>query len=223
MDKFGHVYTAHKINQLTTDLYTWSGMQSEKAIWMGTGVSLGFQTTLEVLDGFSTTWGFSWADMGANFLGTALYTVQQLSWQEERIIPKFSYHPTDFAHMRPEVLGSRFSESLLKDYNGQTYWLSTSPGTFLADGNFPNWLCFSFGYSAHGKLIGNESTFTNPTNGTIIHEQREFILSLDVDFSRIPVKKPWVKTVLKQLNYLKIPFPALILRDGTLIGAPLYF
>jgi hypothetical protein len=55
------------------------------------------------------------------------------------------------------------------------------------------------------------------------NSQREFLLSLDIDFSRIPVKKPWLKVLLKQLNYLKMPFPALIIRDGKLSGSALYY
>lgn len=223
MDKAGHFYTAYQLNRFVTDMYRWSGVKQQKALWFGAGVSLGFQTTLELLDGFTEEWGWSWSDFTANTLGAGFYTGQELIWKEQRLLPKFSYFPTEFAEVRPETLGSNFAESLLKDYNGQTYWLSFSPSTFFKNSPIPKWACLSFGYSVHEKLVGSEPTYVDPITGITYNEQREFLFSLDIDFSRIPVKKPWAKALLKQLNYLKIPFPALIVRDGRLIASPLYF
>ena len=223
MDKVGHFYTAHKINALTTEMYEWAGVKSKNAIWYGFGVSLGFQTTLEFFDAYTEEWGWSWSDMAANTLGSTGYLVQKLIWDEQRIIPKFSYSPTEFAAIRPNVLGSTFAERLLKDYNGQTYWLSFSPGTFLKNSKIPKWACLSIGYSAHEKLVGSEPSFIDPLTGLEYNEQRELLFSLDIDFSRIPVKRPWLRVVLKQLNYVKIPFPALLIRNGHLIARPFYF
>jgi hypothetical protein len=223
MDKAGHVYTNYQISQFAGNLYKWSGMKSNNAAVIGTGIGLGFQTTLEIFDGFSSGWGFSWYDMGSNALGAGIYLGQELAWKEQRFLLKFSYHPTEFAVLRPEVLGSNFQERFLKDYNGQTYWLSFNPILFSKNASFPKWLCLSFGYSVNQKIVGDQETYVDPISLISYSSQREFIFSLDIDFSRIPVQKKWLKTVLKQLNYLKIPFPALIIRDGKLIGAPIYF
>lgn len=219
MDKVGHFYTAYKLNQLNTDLFRWTGLDDRKSLWIGTGVSFGYQATLEILDAQTKEWGFSWSDMLANTVGTLGYMGQQLAWGEERIIPKFSFAPTEFSEVRPNVLGGAWYESLLKDYNGQTYWLSFSPGTFLKDSKYPEWLCFSVGYSAHEKLVGSEEYYLDEATGREYFSQREFLFSMDIDFSRIPVKKPWLKMLLKQLNYLKMPFPALLIRDGKLMGS----
>lgn len=223
MDKVGHFYISHKISQFCRDKYMWSGVDNTTATWIGAGISVGYQTTFEFLDAYSAEWGFSWSDVAANTLGTASYTAQSLVWKEERIIPKFSYSPTAFASIRPEVLGSTFAESLLKDYNGQTYWLSFSLGTFLKNSRIPEWACISIGYSAHAKLKGDEETYTDVTTGINYQSQRELLLSLDIDFSRIPIKKPWLKAIVKQFNYVKIPFPALIFRGQKILGSPLYF
>jgi hypothetical protein len=59
-------------------------------------------------------------DIIANASGTALFVL----WKEQRITPKFSFHTTQYAQYRPNVLGSSLAEQMLKDYNGQTYWLS---------------------------------------------------------------------------------------------------
>lgn len=219
MDKVGHFYTAHKINQLTTDMYIWSGLQKKKSLFIGTFVSVGYQTTLEFFDGHSKDWGFSWGDIGANTLGSISYLSQELIWDEERIIPKFSSLPSKFSSVRPSVLGNNFAESFFKDYNGQTYWLSFSPGTFFKNSNIPKWACLSLGYSVHEKLVGDQSDFLDASTNIIYSEKREFLLSLDIDFSRLPIKKPWLKMIVKQFNYLKIPFPALVYRGNQLLGS----
>lgn len=225
MDKAGHVYTGYKISELSGCLFKWSGMKPKNAALLGTGVGFGYQTTLEFLDAYSADWGFSWYDFGSNVLGCGLYLGQEMAWQEQRFLPKFSYHPTDFAQLRPSVLGSNFQERLLKDYNGQTYWLSFNPFLFSENSRVPKWICLSLGYSVNAKLVGDQETYTiiSDTGPYTYYAQREWLLSLDIDFSRIPVKKPWLKTLLKQFNYLKVPFPTLILRDGKLHGSAFYF
>ena len=219
MDKAGHFYAAYKINQLNTELYRWTGLNRRKALWLGTGISIGYQTTFEMLDAYSADWGFSWSDVVSNTLGTLSYLTQQIVWDEERIIPKFSFAPTEFAAVRPAILGNSYGESLMKDYNGQTYWLSFSPGTFFRNSKIPKWACISVGYGVHAKLVGSEEFYLDQITGTEYYSQRECLISLDIDFSRIPVRRQWLKVLLKQLNYVKIPFPALILRDGRLMGS----
>jgi hypothetical protein len=191
-------------------------MKPKNADWVGVGVGLSYLTFLEVLDGFSDEWGFSAYDMLANVSGSALFWGQERLFKQQIIVPKFSFHPTEYAALRPEILGSTFTEKLLKDYNGQTYWLSFSPGT-MSDNKFPKWLCFSLGYSADQKIVGSEETYLN------YHSRREFLVSMDIDFSRIPVKNHFLKTVFSQLNYLKIPFPALILQGNKFGARGLYF
>jgi len=223
MDKFGHFYIAYQEAQFTTDLYRWTGLDDKKCALIGAGVSIGYQTTFELFDAFSADWGFSWSDVAANTLGTATYAAQSYFWDEQRIIPKFSYSPTEFAAIRPEVLGSTFTESLLKDYNGQTYWLSFSPGTFFKNSGIPEWACFSVGYSSHAKLVGSEEYYLDPETNFGYNSQRELVLSLDIDFSKLPIKKPWLKAIVKHFNYFKLPFPALIIRNDGISGRGLYY
>ena len=222
MDKLGHFYTNYHLAMNASQLNQWSGLSKNKSIAIGSSIGFGFQTTLELFDGFSSEWGFSWYDMLGNAIGTGTYVAQEIVWKEQRILPKFSYSPSQYAQLRPEVLGSNFQERLLKDYNGQTYWLSINPSTFLKNSKLPKWACFSIGYSANAKIKGDEDLFVS-SDGTIYYAQREWLLSLDIDFSRIPAKRPWVKMVLKQFNALKIPFPAIIFSDGKLSGRPIYF
>jgi hypothetical protein len=225
MDKAGHLYTNYEISLLTSDLFKWSGLKSKTAAIIGTGIGLGYQTTLELFDGYSADWGFSWGDIGSNTLGAGLFLSQELIWNEQRLIPKFSFQPSEFARLRPSVLGSNFPEQLLKDYNGQTYWLSFNPFLFAKGSTFPKWICLSFGYSVNEKIIGDKESYIDYSGISAVtyNAHREFLISFDIDFSRIPVKKPWLKVLFRQLNYLKVPFPALLISNGKLSGSALYF
>lgn len=206
MDKAGHFYSASHLTQRGTELFKWSGVSKQKSILFGSIFGFGFQTTFEVLDGFSPDYGFSWSDVGANALGTANFAAQDLIWNEQKIKLKFSVHLTEFAQNRPAVLGNTFAERILKDYNGQTYWLSFSPVTlFNLNTKFPDWINLSFGYSVNELLYGSDKEtylIDIPWN-----PYRRYLLSLDLDLEKLNVKKPWLKVLLKQVNSLKIPFP----------------
>jgi hypothetical protein len=171
-------------------------------------------TTVEVFDGYSANWGASMGDVVANVSGTALYVSQELLWEEQRVVPKFSFHTTPYAARRPNVLGSTFQEQLLKDYNGQTYWLSANLYSFIKSTSIPKWLNVAVGYGAEGMITGTDE-FVNTIFLPETKRYRQFYLSIDVDLTKISTKSHFVKTVLTVFNTLKIPAPAFELRgDG---------
>lgn len=49
MDKAGHFYAAHKINQLTSDLFKWSGVNDKTSLFIGTGLVLVIKRPLSFL------------------------------------------------------------------------------------------------------------------------------------------------------------------------------
>ena len=227
MDKAGHVFTGHLITKNISSFYRWSGVERKKSLLIGSSVAFGYLASLELLDGFSNKWGFSWSDVGANTIGIAWYTWQELLWKEQRFKLKFSAHLTPYAQYRPNVLGSTYSERLLKDYNGQTYWLSITPAQFLSEStSFPKWLSFSFGYSIDEKLHGDYNLYTildgKPGIQTF-QAKSQYLFSLDIDFEEFNPKRKWVKTLFKVMNHVKIPFPAVIIKGGKLEVSPLYF
>jgi hypothetical protein len=61
---------------------------------------------------------------------------------------KFSFHTTQYQY-RPNVLGSSLAEQMLKDYNGQTYWLSVNLHSFYKGSKIPKWLNLAIGYGAN--------------------------------------------------------------------------
>jgi hypothetical protein len=228
MDKVGHAYTANHITRGIFELYNWTGQSRKKSLLLGSIIGFGYLANLEVFDGFSNEWGFSWSDLAANGMGTAWFVGQELVWNEQRLLMKFSSSYSSYAQYRPEVLGSSGAERILKDYNGQTYWLSASPRSFSDLLSFwPKWLALSFGYSVDGKLVGSENVYTvevDNSNSKTFMAQRQFLFSLDIDFERIPAEKPFVKALFKVLNHVKVPFPALVYGvNDKFRFSPLYF
>nr|WP_218846906.1 DUF2279 domain-containing protein [Winogradskyella forsetii] len=209
MDKMGHVFSSYQFGRLGANTLNWAGVGKKDQLLYGATLGFGFLTIVEIMDGFSEEWGFSWSDMTANAAGTGLYVGQELLWNEQRMVLKYSFHRTHYAKQRPNTLGNGFSEEFLKDYNGQTYWLSANINSFLRTETIPNWLNVAFGYGAEGMLTGeaNDPLFLNQ------NRNRQFYLSLDVDLTRIKTNSNVLKTIFDVFNAIKVPFPALELNN----------
>ncbi|HLV41278.1 MAG TPA: DUF2279 domain-containing protein [Brumimicrobium sp.] len=227
MDKAGHFYTGHMITKNISSVYRWAGLNRKQSLLVGSSVAFGYLASIELLDGFSDEWGFSWSDVGANALGVAWYAWQELLWEEQRFKLKFSAHLSPYAQYRPNVLGNSFAERILKDYNGQTYWISISPGQFFStSSSFPKWLSFSIGYSVDEKLHGDLNVYSfvdSETGFKTFTAKSQYVFSLDIDFEQFNPKRKWVATVFKLINHIKVPFPALIFTGSKLEVSPLYF
>lgn len=223
VDKAGHVFGAYQFSRFGTDALRWSGVDDRVAASLGSAFGFAVISGIEVLDGYSARWGASWGDLLANAGGSALFISQELLWKEQRIIPKFSFHTTPYPSARPETLGSTLPEQILKDYNGQTYWLSANVKSFLKIEALPEWLNLAVGYGAEG-MITAEDDFVNTVFFPEQRRTRQFYLSLDADLSRIKTKSPWLRTLFSVVNSIKIPAPAIELRDdGVIKGHWMYF
>lgn len=216
MDKAGHVVTAYYIGKVCIGAYRWAGMDNEKATWRGAAIGFIYQLTIETFDGFSPQWGFSVADVATNLAGTSIVLSQQLAWQEQKIILKYSFHNSEYRKYRPALLGEQFPETALKDYNGQTYWLSLNLASLSGQKNiFPSWLNVAFGYGAEGMTGGS----SNPTvvDGNPIPQfrrHRQYYASLDVDVTKIKTSWPLLNGFFKVFGFIKIPSPAIEFNAG---------
>ncbi len=206
MDKMGHVFSSYHLGQAGVAALQWSGVSKNKQLIYGSTLGFAFLSVVEVFDGYSSEWGASSGDIVANATGTTLFVAQELLWKEQRIIPKFSFHTTSYASYRPNVLGSSLSEQILKDYNGQTYWLSANINSFYNNEILPKWLNLAIGYGAEGMISGNVPS--NSTNFQLENTRfRHFYISFDVDLSKIETKSPLLKTFFTIFNMIKIPAP----------------
>ena len=171
-------------------------------------------------------WGFSAGDFGANTLGCALFIGQQLAWDEQRFVLKYSFHTTQYPQYRRDLLGSGFAQQLVKDYNGQTYWLSGNISAFLpSTTNFPHWINVALGYGAEGMTGASvNSTTYFQDQVRVFNRYRQFYLSLDVDVTRIPTRSKAFRTLLTVFSFIKFPFPALEYNThGKILFHPFYF
>ena len=222
MDKLGHVLTSYHVGRLGADVLNWSGSRKKSQLIYGATLGLSFLTVVEVFDGFSEEWGFSWGDMASNVAGTGLYVGQELLWKEQRINFKYSFHQTKYAEIRPERLGANFLEQTIKDYNGQTYWLSANIHSFTKGSKIPKWLNIAFGYGADRMLTGDE-----PSNALEFPDQyriRQYYLSLDIDLGRIETNSRVLKSIFNVINFIKVPAPTFeITSNGKLKFHYLYF
>ena len=190
----------------------WAGYSKKEYSLIGGAYGLFIQTGVEILDGFSEEWGASPGDMTANIIGAGLAMSQSYFWDEQRCIIKYSYTSSNYPKYRPEVLGKSHIEQLIKDYNGQTYWLSCNFKSFFSETNWPSWLNIAIGYGADGMIGGNNNIFRRDGlvyDYTSIHRKRQFYLSPDIDLSRIQSKNKVVKSLLIILNSLKFPMPTI--------------
>ncbi len=209
MDKLGHMMSSYYIGKVGADVLNWSGVSKKNQLIYGATLGFTFLTAVEILDGYSKEWGFSWSDIAANAAGTGLFIGQELLWEEQRISLKYSFHQTKYAEMNPDKLGENFLQEVLKDYNGQTYWLSANLYSFSKnkDTKIPKWLNLAFGYGADGMLTGNNENVDNLF--TSQEPIRQFYLSFDVDLTRIRTNSHLLKTVFSVLNMIKIPLPTI--------------
>lgn len=207
MDKFGHAYSSYFIGKMGMDALAWAGETKKNQLIYGASLGFVFLTAVEVLDGFSEEWGFSTGDVMANAFGTGLLIGQELLWDEQRIQFKFSFSPTDYAEMNPDKLGSTTLEQVLKDYNGQTYWLSVNLRSFFKESKLPKWLNVAIGYGADGLPEGSYDLSKTPPQP--LESYRQFFASIDVDLTKIPTKSGFLKTLFNVVNYVKIPAPTL--------------
>jgi hypothetical protein len=211
IDKCGHAISAYYISRIGYSADRWSGVKEKPAIWYGGLLGFAYMLNIEILDGFSSEWGFSLGDFTANTLGSLIFVGQQLAWHEQRFLLKYSFHQTRYAQYRPDLMGDNLIQNMVKDYNGHSYWISGNISSFLPEqSKFPKWLNIALGYGAEGMT----GAFSNSPDHSGKHipqftRYRKFFLSLDVDLTRIPTKSKVLKGIFTVIGFVKIPSPTL--------------
>jgi hypothetical protein len=224
VDKIGHAYSAYAESKASLETWRWTGIDRKKRIWLGGMSGAFYQTVIETLDGFSSQWGWSWGDFGANILGSGMLVAQELAWDEQRIQFKFSFNRKTYSdptltQRSNKIFGTSTAERFLKDYNGQTYWLSANLKSFFPKSKLPAWLQISVGTGAEG-LFGANENIGKDDNGTIIFNRtgikryRQWYVAPDIDLTKIKTKHKGIKVALNILNIVKFPMPSLEYANG---------
>jgi hypothetical protein len=224
MDKFGHVFSAYAEGKISLELWKWAGMEHRKAVWIAGLSGVAYQTIIETLDGYCKDWGWSWGDFGANIFGSSLLVSQELAWGKQIIQPKFSFQRKRYDNPLLEnrsdsIFGNSAVERWLKDYNGQTYWISVSLKNLFPDSGLPEWLQLSAGTGIE-NVFGARSNLAYDKDGNKIFDagfakrHRQWFLSPDIDLTKIPTRRTGVRMLLNMLNVFKFPAPALEYGSG---------
>ena len=222
MDKAGHIWSSYVQASAVFKLSRWIGFGHSKSTLYGVLAGGLFQSTIEVMDGFSSQWGFSIPDFAANVLGLGLFAGQEALWRDQKIKLKFSYFPKNYSQygddnfrvvLPNDIYGDNFQQQVLKDYNAQTVWVSGNVHGFNGPSFLPKWLNVAIGVGAENlfggydnsrALICSETGCAEPVN--VLPRYGQFFLSLDADLSKLHTESPFLNTLLDVLNILKVPF-----------------
>ena len=209
VDKAGHAWGSYIESYLGHRALRACGVPKGKALLYGGTLGIILQTPIEVWDGMYEGWGFSWPDMAANAAGSLLVIGQEAAWDDQPVKYKWTFTPSPYAKQANGYLGETFAGQIFNDYNGHTYWLSV-PLQKLGLSAAPPWLCISAGYSANGMF--GEFENRRSYRGVRIPETqryRQWLLSLDVDWTRIPTRSKLLKKVFNGMFAIKLPLPAI--------------
>lgn len=146
-DKLGHAFAFYASTRLlTTALHEWAGQSRADAIGLAAATSAAVSLAIEVFDGYTLEYGFSWQDMVMNLLGIgAGMLLEKQPRLDELVDLRLQYWPS--ADARKYGQSNPFN-----DYSGQTYLL-----VFKASGvpelQRSPWLRYfelQFGYGSRG-------------------------------------------------------------------------
>jgi hypothetical protein len=210
VDKFGHIFGSYVYSYIGYHFLKNSGFTRSESLYFGATLGFVLMFPIEIMDGIHEGYGFSWGDIGANTLGSALVLGQDLLFKEQIVKYKFSYWQSDYSEKANGYLGKTTMERMLKDYNGHTYWLSMPINKILNYKEIPPWLNIAVGYGANGMY--GEYQNISAYNGVDIPNTvryRQYLLSLDIDWTNIETDSEFLRFILKGLTFIKLPFPAI--------------
>lgn len=210
VDKLGHSFGAYVYSYIGYNYLLHTGLSRNESLLYGGTLGLLLQTPIEIMDGIYEGYGFSWGDMLANTSGSLLVIGQELIFKEQIIKLKFSYWESEYAKKANGYLGENTINRILKDYNAQTYWLSMPVNKLVFKTTLPDWLNIAFGYSANG-MYGEFENITE-YKGLAIPQTvryRQYLLSLDIDWTKIKTNSKFLRIIFKGMTFVKLPFPAI--------------
>ena len=141
-DKLGHFWSSYAISHIFSYFYRRWGYTDKEANLYGALSNLGFETFMEIADGFSPSQKFSWQDMTMNILGSGIGYV----WGR---YPKLA-KKIDFRIEYTPYFDSRDTEFSTK-YDRQTFVIALKADGFdFIKNKYLKYLEFQVGYNARG-------------------------------------------------------------------------
>lgn len=146
-DKLGHAFAFYASTRLmTTALDEWAGQPRRDAIRLAAATSAAVSLAIEVFDGYTLEYGFSWQDMVMNLVGIgAGVLLESYPRVDDLIDLRLQYWPSDDAKKYGET-------NPFNDYSGQTYLLvfKASGVPELERNPWLRYVELQFGYGSRG-------------------------------------------------------------------------
>jgi hypothetical protein len=191
-DKVGHAVFPYAVSRAYAGMFRWAGLDSGTAIWTGAGVAYAYQTYIEIRDGFSRGYGFSWGDVAANTIGAALPVLQHYVPDLRPLTLQISFDPSQA--YRDGAYGA-----IIDDYTSTTHWLAVNIHDLMPTSMqtwYPEWIGLAIGHSVEG-LDGRGGG------------RHVWYVSLDWDLARIKGIPAWLREVMDVLHAFHLPAPAI--------------
>lgn len=205
IDKLGHFASGVAMAEILYEGYRWSGL-SEFNSYLFAGLSaMSTHIAIDIKDGFGPKWGFSIFDVLAGSIGGFLPMAERYVPVFKYVDLKWSYWINSQAYYDWEHDASG-TGIFTDDYVNQTFWASFKPYRLLpaaAQKYYPSWLAFAVGISIDGGVFTQE--YWDYRTGA----HREVYISLDYDLEALRPHSRWARTLVKWLNYFKLPAPTL--------------
>lgn len=211
IDKYAHVYAAAVSGFVSARSLEWAGFSRTSSVWYGAALGMLFLTYIEFQDGFSPEWGFSTMDALGNCAGTAFFVLQHYVPLLQSFDLKISYRPSAMLGKRGSHGIAEKKQTVIDDYEGQTYWLGIKVRNFLPDEikhYWPPFFGIAAGITARDLLQDNR--------------RKEVYLSLDYDFTALPGDTWLLRTLKEAANYIHFPAPSVRISHGA-VWYGLYF
>lgn len=201
LDKLGHFASGVMMGELFYEGFYWSGL-NEFYSYLAAGSSA-FLThvAIDIKDGYSPDWGFSVFDVVFGTLG-GFYPMAK------RYVPAFKYFDLKWSYWINTKVYYRSSDTgiFTDDYVNQTFWLSLKIYRMLpvkARKYYPEWLALALGLSI------DEGRYVYGPDGKLKKGHYEIYLAFDYDLEAFRPRARWARTLIKTLNYFKLPAPTL--------------
>jgi hypothetical protein len=188
-DKYGHFYFGYLISDIYSQVFHWIGYNKQDSKLYAAFLTTVYQTFLEVRDGFSKNYGFSWGDFSANLLGTSFHLLEDQYTFLRRFDFKISYYPS-------ERFQNNSNEYIIDDYESTYNWISLAVNDLLPNSFekvVPEYLNFAIGHSVKNLNSGGN---------------HELFLSLDWNLNKLPLQGRFWNFLKRNLNHYHLPAPA---------------
>jgi len=191
-DKIGHFYFGFTTATIYKHGFQWAGFSKSKSLIYSGLFTFTYQTFLEIRDGFSKDYGFSWGDFGANLLGS-MYPVIQNNF------PLLNNFNIKISYQASERFKNNSNRYILDDYESTYHWLSIDFNNLLpssAAKYFPDFLNLTIGHSVNG--LNNSG-----------NRNHEFYIGLDWDIEALPGSSPVLLFLKELINLYHLPAPTI--------------